>query len=207
MHRLMWFIGVLTASASVCAQDSVFYVGVAHTSVKATEYCEFVLDPGTRADPPPCTNEDETVKIFGGYQINRYFAVELARTDMGKFERGTNRFGTRREMAATELVAVGMLPLGRGLSVYAKLGMFRGEADTFGTSTTSGGFTSTRLSESQTLKELTYGVGTRFDFGRRFGVRAEWQLYQDLAGTQTSWAPKEDPIDVETVSIGLFVLF
>ena len=46
--------------------------------------------------------------------------------------------------------------------------------------------------------DLTYGVGVQFELTKQFGLRAEWQRYQDIGSAN---------IDVDAISIGLIWRF
>jgi OOP family OmpA-OmpF porin len=90
-------------------------------------------------------------------------------------------------------VAVGSYPIGTsGFAPYAKVGVYRGEAklsSSFG------------ISAKETNNDLTYGVGVRYDIMRNFAVRAEWQRYGDVGGSDTGKA------DVDVISIGALYKF
>ncbi len=111
--------------------------------------------------------DDETgQKIFGGYQVNKFFAVEIAFIDLGDFKSGASRVSED----GVQGCAVGMINFGEAFRLFGKGGIFR-----------DGG------------TDVTYGFG--FEWGRKFGVRVEWERFTDIAGSD----------DVEMLSVsGMF---
>jgi OOP family OmpA-OmpF porin len=111
------------------------------------------------------TEDDMAFKIFGGYQINRNFAVEFGYGSL--FDKAIS--GVNVEITAWELVGVGSFPLGNNLSVFGKLGFAMWDA------TVSSGIPGFSASDDGT--DLTFGVGLQYDFNRNFALRGQWQRY------------------------------
>lgn len=122
-----------------------------------------------------CDDKDSAWKIFGGYQINRTFGVELGYTNLGE----VSVAGAGAEVTAWELLGIAAIPVGP-VSLYGKLGFARAEVE--GTGALAG------LSDTGT--ELTYGIGVQYDFTKQLGIRGEWQRY-DL----------DDAVDVLSVGV------
>jgi len=122
------------------------------------------------------TNDDEEIawRALGGYQIDRMFAAELGYHRLGEIPGGA-------KAQAWELVGLGGIPLGP-VSLYGKLGLFRGDADR-GSNT-----------------DLTYGAGVQYDLARNLGLRGEWQRYN---GLKTGG----NDVDVEVLSLGAIFRF
>ena len=93
------------------------------------------------------------------------------------------------------LAAVGMLPVADQFSLYGKIGMYRADSE-FSTNIVLPGIPQA-FSESN--NDLTFGFGLQFDISRNFGVRAEYQRYQDLGGPQIG----ESDLDVMSIGVGL----
>ena len=108
-------------------------------------------------------DEDTAWKIFGGYDINRNFAVELGYTDLGEVSEGAASV----EANALELTALGKFPVGNQFSVYGLAGIARVDAEARGPGGT----------VSDDSNELTYGIGAQYDMSRNLGLRAQWQRY------------------------------
>jgi len=67
-------------------------------------------------------------------------------------------------------------------------------------SATLGGL-SASASDKDTSTHLTFGLGAAFDINRNFGVRAEYQKYKDMGGSNVGKS------DVDVLSIGLLYRF
>jgi OmpA-OmpF porin, OOP family len=85
-------------------------------------------------------------------------------------------------------VGIGSYPIVDKLSVYGKLGLYRGELE--------------GPAGEETNNDLTYGVGLQYDFLKNVGVRGEWQRYNKMGGG--SGIPETD---VDVVSIGVVYRF
>ena len=91
-HTLSLFtlaaLGALCASPSF-AQDSYYYggvgVGKARTSVDSARVAASVSAPGTTFGNIDRDAKEAAYSIFGGYQFNRNWGLELGFFDLGKF--------------------------------------------------------------------------------------------------------------------------
>jgi opacity protein-like surface antigen len=109
-----------------------------------------------------CDDKDNAWKIFGGYQINRTWAVELGYSNLGEASTAAGS----AEVTAWDLVGIAAIPVGP-VSVYGKLGFARGKVEARGPFGA--------LSDTST--DLTYGIGAQYDFNKQVGIRGEWQRY------------------------------
>jgi OmpA-OmpF porin, OOP family len=185
----MIFAGSASAQAS---GDAGWYVGASLGQAQVDVDCS-----GTTA----CDDKDSSWKIFGGYQFNRNFSVELGYTDLGAVTASTPSFvvppfvipaaNLNVDSTAWELVGIGSLPLGERFSIFGKLGLYYGETDT----TVDFGALGA-VNESDSTTDFTFGVGMRYDFTRNFGVRAEWQRYMGLKAM-------DEDTDVDVISLGV----
>jgi OOP family OmpA-OmpF porin len=124
-------------------------------------------------------------KLFAGYQINRYAAVEAGYYDLGKASfngqfavaippilAGTPTSVSLRSDAFA-LSAVGNLPLANsGFALVGRLGVAHAKSHADVTVGLTGG----TISENST--ELTYGLGLRYNFTPEIAVRAEWERFR-----------------------------
>jgi OmpA-OmpF porin, OOP family len=124
-------------------------------------------------------DKDTAWRILGGYQFNRHFAAELGYHDLGE--------ASACEGNAIEVVGIGAFPIVDKLSVYGKLGIYRGELEAPGA--------------KETNSDLTYGVGLQYDFLKNVGVRGEWQRYSKMGGGNLV------ETDVDVMSVGLIYRF
>ncbi len=101
------------------------------------------------------SEDDTSFKFFGGYQINRNFAVEAGYGLL--FDKSGS------EVTALEVVAVGLFPVANQLSLYGKLGFANVDVKT--------------PAGSDDGTELTYGFGVLYDLTPKLGIRGQWQRY------------------------------
>jgi OOP family OmpA-OmpF porin len=186
--------GCLAAGAA-WSQDRGFYVGGSLGKSDMKDHCEGVSIS--------CDKTDKAWKIFGGYQMNRNIAIEAGYTDLGE----TKASGVQGGVAVNgnvsakvwELAGVGMMPLGRDLSLYAKLGVYHASTDSQASAAVPG--FSTSGSQSDTNTDFTVGFGVQVSILRNLAARAEWQKYNDVGGNNTG------KTDVDVLSAGILYRF
>jgi OOP family OmpA-OmpF porin len=161
--------------------DSGIYIGASFGTAEQKDQCSGASAPGLT-----CDNKDSAWKLFGGYQFNRYLAAEIGYTDLGEASAAAATTRVTDKATAFEVVGLGMLPVIDRLSIFGKLGFYRGELKR-----TSNNPLVTTGTNSQ--NDVTFGVGVRFDITHNLGVRAEWQRYTDLG----------EITDVDVMSIGV----
>ena len=128
-------------------------------------------------------DKDTAWRILGGYQFNRHFAAELGYHNLGE----ASAAGGALEGTAWELVGIGAYPLVDKLSVYGKLGVYRGELEAPGA--------------EETNTDFTFGVGLQYDLLKSVGVRGEWQRYSKMGGGNLV------ETDVDVLSVGVVYRF
>jgi OOP family OmpA-OmpF porin len=139
-------LGVAAFSAN--AQDKGFYAGagVGQSFVDEQQY----------------DDEDTAFSVFGGYQFNKYFALEAGYADFGKIE---------PEGADTAyLTAVGSVPITERFSAYAKAGFHRWNLDTELPGLVS--------SSDDSGTDPTYGVGVQYRFTDNVALRGEYSRFE-----------------------------
>jgi OOP family OmpA-OmpF porin len=175
------------------AQTSSWYLGASIGQSDASVDC---------AGTTSCDTEDSSWRIFGGYQVNRNFAIELGYSTLGEASAGVPAFGpfpasrVTLEATAWDLSAVGILPIAERFSAFGRLGLYRADTDI---DVNFPGVGSAGDSDSNT--DLTFGVGLRYDFAQNVGVRAEWQRFSDVSAADFGEG------DVDVISVGLVVRF
>jgi len=183
-------LAVPSISTAQGMDDKGFYVGATIGQSKVKDFCSgFAV---------PCEDTDTALRILGGYQFNKHFALELGYSQLG--EASINNGGglfAKVEATAWELVAVGMLPVADRFSIYGKIGMYRADSD-FSTNIVLPGLPQ---SFSESNNDLTFGFGLQFEISRNLALRAEYQRYQDLGGPQIGES------DLDVMSIGLTYRF
>lgn len=191
-------MAVSSAAVAQQTQETGWYVGAAFGQAKSDLDCT-----GTTS----CDDSDSSWKIFGGYQINRNFAVEFGYANLGEAKASTPAFffggllipaaNVSIEATVWELVGVGSLPVADRFSLYGKIGLYRSETD-ISVAFPSVGATS---NDSDDNMDITFGFGARYDFTRNFGIRAEWQRYSSVS------AGDFGDSDVDVMSVGLLWRF
>lgn len=154
--------GGLLASEGALAQDRGPYLGGSLGQSKFTEWCD--------ASAITCDDTDTAWKLFGGYRLNKYVAVEATYIDWGA---ATGTVAGPRNVSAEQtslgVAAVGSLELGPRFSVFGKAGFLMTEQELPA---------STRPKRDET--EFHYGLGARFSFTSNWAARAEWERTEKL---------------------------
>lgn len=142
-------------------------------------------------------------KVFGGYQINKNFAVEGGYFDLGDFgyKATTEPAGTLNgeiEVQGLNLDVVGTLPVTEKFSAFARAGVTYAETEDHFTGT--GAVSVANPNPSEREANYKYGLGVQYDFTEALGVRAEAERYRinDAVGNDG---------DVDLFSLGLVYRF
>ena len=132
-----------------------------------------LIDPGSG----PVDKSDTGLKLFGGFQVNRNFALEAAYVDLGEV-RYRGSFGPdpvvngRIEVTGINLSGVLSAPMSPQLTLFGKAGLFLWDAEA---NDITGGVP---FSDSQDGTDLSFGIGASFAVARNIGVRAEWEFFE-----------------------------
>jgi OOP family OmpA-OmpF porin len=148
-------------------------------------------------------DRDTGYKIFGGYQLNKNFAVEGGYFNLGKFGYKANTVpaGTMSgniKLQGLNLDLVGILPITEKFSAFGRAGVNYAEArDSFS------GTGSVRVSNPNPSKRDTnykFGLGVQYAFTEALAMRAEVERYRinDAVGNKG---------DIDLVSVGLVYRF
>ncbi len=146
---------------------------------------------------------DTGYKFFGGYQINRNFALEGGYFDLGKFgfTATTVPLGTLTgtiKVKGVNLDLVGMLPISEKFSAFGRIGITRAKTeDTF---TGSGLVRVLNPNPRARDSNAKVGLGLQYAFTDSLGMRAEVERYRinDAVGNRG---------DIDLVSLGLVYRF
>ena len=128
------------------------------------------------------TDESGTAwKLFGGYQINRNFALEAGYFNLGEFgftstTTPTGTLNGRIKLQGVNLDLVGTLPLTERLSALGRVGVQYADArDTF---SGSGAVTVLNPNPSKSDANYKFGAGLQYEVSRSFLVRGEAERYR-----------------------------
>jgi len=162
-----------------------------------------LLGSGLTATSIADDDRDRGYKIFGGYQVNKYFAVEAGYFDLGQFGflANTAPIGTLSgniKVRGLNLDAVGTLPITEKFSAFGRVGLTY--ADTKGAFAGTGAVNVLNPSPSARDTNLKFGLGVQYAFTDALSVRAEIERYRinDAVGNKG---------DVDMASIGLVYRF
>jgi len=180
-------LGGLVAASQTAAQG--FYIG---GSVGKSDFDDDNAIPDLITSGS-VDGSDTGFKIFGGYQFNQHFGVELAWVDLGKAGysgtfSGLPVTGGTVETSGLNLSAVGILPLGSGFALFGKAGFFAWESKA---KDVTGGLP---FSGKEDGTDLSYGVGASYDFTKNFAIRAEWERFKAVG-------------DIDLLSVGIVYKF
>ena len=150
--------GAALAQNEAPSRAANLYVGLAVGQSDGSDLCKGLAG---------CDKRDNTFGAFAGYWLHSNFAVEVGYHNLGKI---TVPGGTYIRSNVWELLAVGYWHALPPLSLYGKLGPYRGAQNP-------GGIYG---SEKNLVNAVTYGIGAQFDVSRNVGLRAELQAYPSI---------------------------
>ncbi len=197
----------LMAATFAMAQDTGWYAGANIGQSKATideaRITSGLLGSGLVAGPFDNNERDRGYKLFGGYQVNKYFSVEAGYFDLGRFgfTTTTTPAGTLSgdiRLKGLNLDAVGTLHMTEKLSAFGRIGVayVRTEDSFVGT----GAVNVLDPNPSARDTNLKVGLGVQYAFTDALSVRAEIERYRinDAVGNKG---------DVDLASLGLVYRF
>jgi len=165
-------LGGLVAATQAMARGPFYFGGsVGQSNIDSDIAIPGLITSGT------VDGKDTGFKIFGGYEFNQYFGVEIAYVDLGKASY-SGRYGAatvtggKVDVWGLNFSAVGILPLNPSFSLFGKLGVFGWEAKW---SDTTGGFP---YSSTENGGDFSVGVGLNFTFNQNFSARVEWERFR-----------------------------
>lgn len=124
-------------------------------------------------------------KIFGGYEFNQYFGVEVSLVDLGKVKYSGTYLGLPVTGGKVDVVgvngsAVGIVPVSESFSLFGKIGIFGWEASW---SDVTGGVP-TKAQDNGA--DVSIGAGFTVNFTKNFGARLEWERFKAGGGEDYS---------------------
>lgn len=177
---------LLASAPAIAAEDGGFYVGAGAGS--------FGVDVSDVEEGIAFNDDDTSFKLFGGYNFNKYFGVELEYLDGGtaseSYDLGEGAtLDIDIDTSGFNASIVGMIPIGERFNLFAKLGMIFWDVDY------SADFDGVIFDESDSGEDLSWGLGAGFDFTERFGARIEYQEFDvhdadsvDLISASVTWS-------------------
>jgi OOP family OmpA-OmpF porin len=179
-------------------------IGQSRAHIDDNRITQNLLGAGATATSINNDDQETAYKIFGGYQFNRYFALESGYFNLGNFgfkattvPSGTLQGGMK--LQGIDIIdAVGIYPFTKKLSAFGRIGVNYAEAkDSF-----SGTGAVTVLDAHPNGWDTNYkaGFGLQYAFTSSFGIRTEFERYRinDVVGHRG---------DVDLLSVGLVYRF
>jgi len=197
----------IVASPFAGAQDSGWYaganVGKSRSRFEESKITNHFLGTGFTTTGIDKNTHDTGYKLFGGYEFNRYFALEGGYFDLGKFgySATTAPAGTLSgdiRVRGLNVDVVGTLPFTEKFSALGRVGVTHAQTkDSF-----SGTGAVNVLDPNPRKYDTNYkfGAGLQYDFTKTIGMRAEAERYRvnDAVGHRAY---------VDLLSVGLVVRF
>jgi OOP family OmpA-OmpF porin len=200
-------LAVTTMSPSAFADDAGWYTGFnagqSRAKIDDSRIADGLLDDGFTTTSISNDDRHFGFKAFGGYEFNRYFALEGGYFNLGKFgfTADTSPAGSLRgdiKLQGANFDAVGSVPLGDKFSLFARAGVNYADAkDSFAGT---GAVTVIDPSPGRWAANYKFGFGAEYDFTRFIGMRLEAERYRidDAVGNKG---------DVDLYSAGLVFKF
>ena len=200
-------IGTLAASSAFAQESGYPYGGIAigqsRAKIDEDRITANLRSLGLNTTAFTRDERDTGFKVFGGYQFNRYVALEGGYFNLGKFGFGatTAPAGTLNgqiKLQGVNLDVVGTWPLVGGLSAIGRVGaQYANARDTF---SGSGAVRVLDPNPSKRAANYKVGVGLQYEINRAILVRGEAERYRinDAVGNHG---------DVNLFSVSLVVPF
>jgi OOP family OmpA-OmpF porin len=178
-------LGSLIAASALAQEGGSFYgglsIGRSKAKIDEPRITASLLGAGLGTTSMAKDESDSAYKLFGGYQINRNFAIEGGYFNLGKFgfTSTTVPAGTLNgqiKLQGLNLDLVGTLPLTERLSAIARVGgQYARARDSF-----SGAGAVTVANPNPSKSELNYkvGAGLQYAFSPSFLLRGEAERYR-----------------------------
>lgn len=153
----------------------------------------------------PSYTDDEKdfgYKLYGGYQLNKYFALEGGYFNLGKFDyavsSASGSLNNNTKVMGINFDAVAILPLRENFSAFGRIGV--NYAQTKESFNTAGAISVTDANPEYEDVNYNYGVGLQYAITENIRIRLEAERYKldDRIGNSR---------DVDLCSIGLIYKF
>jgi OOP family OmpA-OmpF porin len=113
--------------------------------------------------------DDTAFNIFGGYNFNANFAVEVSYVDAGKPDDLVGPVTVEVALDGINISALGRVPVGEVFSLFGKIGFTSYDGEV------TGRLGNVSSSEDGSDEDLSYGIGGAFNLGPAFELRAEYE--------------------------------
>ena len=178
-------LGSLIAASSFAQEGGFYYgglsIGQSRARIDEDRITARLLGEGLTTSAMTRDEKDTAYKLFGGYQMNRNFALEAGYFNLGKFgfTSTTVPAGTlagQIKLQGFNLDLVGTLPLTDRLSVLGRVGAQAARArDSF---SGTGAVSVTDPNPNKRAVNYKFGAGLQYEFSPSFWLRGEAERYR-----------------------------
>jgi len=178
-------LAALCASPASAQADSYYYLGLSggqsRGQIDESRISNNLVGPGLSLNSINSQERDITWKAFGGYQLNRFLAVEAGFFSLGSFDFTTTTTPAGKLQGQTKLQGLNLdlvatLPISDRWSGLARVG---GQyARTRGEYTGSGAVGPFHNTPSERRSNLKVGLGLQYEFSPSFLMRGEVERYR-----------------------------
>lgn len=155
-----------------------WYMGASVGESRAKDY--FRNDNGYNVT---IEDQDTNWRIYGGYHLMDIMAIEVGYVDLGTVTAvgtfGGSSFSDKNEAIGIDVMIVGTMRMTDNISALGKLGYMIHNVDS---ETTQLGVS---RGDSSTGTRYTYGAGAKYDLGKKYALRFEWQRYTGVGNGAT----------------------
>ena len=145
--------------------------------------------PGANQDPSVTVDDSSTgYKVFGGYNVVKYFSVEGAYVDGASVSMNAAPYTSSMETSGFAFRAMGVLPLREKLHLFADLGMYMWNGDA---TVSDGSFSSSGSTDGT---DPVYGVGLGWQVIPKGNLRVEFERYESSS--------EAGDLDTDMISVG-----
>jgi opacity protein-like surface antigen len=177
--RIAKLLGLFAGALFSAAAYSQLYVGGSLGSANLKDFCT--------ERPVDCDKNGTAWRAFVGYGFTPNFAIEGAFIDFGRTnatDAGAAKINSQNR--GGELLGVFAYRANKA-SIFAKAGGYYAATKL---TVESGGGSWSRTSQSS--GGFTYGLGAQYELTSHIGVRADWQRYAKVGGSDTGGASDVD---------------
>ena len=176
----LWALAALAPEA--LGQDAGWYAGIgvgrSEVNISTGSINAALVGVGATSATTTADERRSGWKLFLGYQLNPYFAIEGGGGDYGRFSaRSTTTpagtLQTQIKVNAWNLDAVGTMPLPNNLSVLGRIGLVRSTNKISLSGSGAVVVLQSGLKDNDTNYKVGLGLG--YDFSKNVGLRAEWE--------------------------------
>ena len=212
LRQLLLLVPALVLGSDPVLADAPGYYlgarfGTTSSNVKGSQATSY-----TDACAVSCSTDDsdKAFSLFGGYRFHRHLAAEVAYVDLGDTAVISVSGGfstTKQDTNGLRVVAVGLLPLDRGFTLFGKAGFYRWSSDVRFSNNLG-----TSYSASESGLKPSFGLGAEYALNKQFSLQLVWDRYTALGKSsgalQSATGPvKTIDVDADLLSFGVSYRF